>query len=353
MVPYYILVAVPYALSLLLWGKHPENNGFSRRLTITVFFVLLIGLLAFRDVTCGTDLVRYEAKFRQAANLSWQETLQSEKDVGYAVFQKLIRTLTPDFGVFLAVVAILSLAGIGFLYGKESENAPLSLALFLTVAPFTMYFSGLRQILAMALVVPAWYCAKHKNWPGFIAVLLLTATLHRSGVVIALLYPLYRIRITRRWLWFLAPAWLAVLLFNRPILLWLLTLLGETQYELSDTGAYTILLLLLLFTAYSFIIPDESQMDPDTVALRNILVLAAFLQCFAPVHTLAMRVNYYFLLFIPILIPKIARRARYVWEPVAKLSVVIMIGFFTCWFFLQGYVGADKLNVFPYVFRFA
>ncbi|MBQ9151954.1 MAG: hypothetical protein IJX72_06865, partial [Clostridia bacterium] len=65
------------------------------------------------------------------------------------------------------------------------------------------------------------------------------------------------------------------------------------------------------------------------------------------------RVNYYFLLFIPVLIPKIARRSKYTWEPMARLSVAVMIAFFTFWFFLQAHTGADKLNVFPYVFRYA
>ncbi len=351
--PYYVMIAIPYGLWLILLQKRYEDNGFARKMTVSAFFVILIALLALRDVTCGTDLVRYELKFAESAHTDWSEIWRSGEDVGYYLFQKALRTVTSDFGIFLSMVSVLSLGGIWFFYGRESESAPLTIALFVTVAPFTMYFSGLRQILAMAFVIPAWYCAKHKKWGWFILTVLLTFLFHRSGIVIALIYPLYRLRLSRKWVYVLPPAFLLVLLFNKPIFRFLMVLAGEEDYPMSDTGAYAVLILLALLTVYSFVIPDGKQMDDDTYALRNMLILAVFLQCFAPVHTLAMRVNYYFLLFIPILIPKIARRAKPVWSFAARVSVIVMVVFFTILFFLQGHLGDDDLNVFPYVFRYA
>lgn len=351
--PYYGMIAVSYGLSLVLLKKQYEDNDLARKLSISAFFLIWIVLLSLRDVTCGIDLVRYELKFSESANTAWSEIWKSGEDVGYYLFQKSVRTVTSDFGIFLSLVAVLSLGGIWFFYGRESECAPLTIALLVTVAPFTMYFSGLRQVLAMAFVIPAWYCAKHKRWGWFILTVLLTFLFHRSGAVIALLYPLYHLRLSRKWVYVLPPAFLLVLLFNKPIFRFLMLLAGEEEYPMSDTGAYAVLILLVLLSVYSFVIPDEDQMDADTRALRNILVLAAFLQCFAPVHTLAMRVNYYFLLFIPILIPKIARRAKPVWRFTAQVSVMVMVGFFTLLFFLQGHLGDDDLHIFPYVFRYA
>ena len=351
--PYYVMIAVPYGLSLIFLKRRYEDNDFARRLTISAFFFIFIGLLALRDATCGIDLVQYEWKFSESAHSSWLDIWRSGKDVGYYLFQKAVRTVTSDFGIFLGLVSVLSLGGIWFFYGRESESAVLTIALFVTVAPFTMYFSGLRQILAMALVVPAWYCAKHKKWGWFLLTVLLTFLFHRSGLVIALLYPLYHIRISHKWLYMLIPTFLLVFLFNKPIFRFLMVLAGEEKYPMSDTGAYAVLILLVLFAVYAFVIPDEDQMDADAYALRNILILAVFLQCFAPVHTLAMRVNYYFLLFIPVLIPKIARRAKPVWRFAAQVSVMVMVVFFTILFFMQGHLGDDDLNVFPYVFRYA
>ncbi len=348
MLPYYIMVVVPYFLSLVFKRKEYEDDYVSRKITITSFFVILIALLAFRDISCGTDLIRYQYTFNQANMTEWEPGITGAKDIGYFIFVKLFQYVTTDFHAFVAVVALLSLIPIFYFYHKESENAVLTIALFLTVAPFTIYFSGLRQILAMALVVPAWYYAKNKKLFRFALVVLIAVLFHHSGWVILFLYPLYHLSITKKWMLFLAPAALLVLILNKPIFRLVLLFTGENNYEISDTGAYTILILLVLFVVYSYVIPDESKLDQDIIAMRNILVLSVFIQCFAPVHTLVMRINYYFLLFLPVLIPKIARRSKYIWESISQISVVVMVIFFTFWFFHQAYTGGDKLNVFPY-----
>ena len=177
--PYYGMIAVSYGLSLVLLKRRYEDNDFARKISIFAFFFIWIALLSLRDVTCGIDLARYELKFSESAHTAWSEIWRSGKDVGYYLFQKSVRTVTSDFGIFLSLVAVLSLGGIWFFYGRESECAPLTIALLVTVAPFTMYFSGLRQVLAMAFVIPAWYCAKHKRWGWFILTVLLTFLFHR------------------------------------------------------------------------------------------------------------------------------------------------------------------------------
>ena len=353
MIPYYALVLIPYGIFLALSGRRKVSSALLRGVTLTVFFSILFCLLALRDETCGIDLARYALKYDEAANASWAEVWRSEKDTGYYLLQKLIRTCTADFGLFLAVIAFLALVGLWIFYVRESGHAPLTLVLFLTVAPFTMFFSGLRQILAMAWTVPAWCFARDNKLFRFLFAVAAASLFHMSGIVLLLLYPACRIRITPKWFYGLAPMMAAVLFLNKPIFRLFMQITGYDTYAMSDTGAYTVLILLVLFTVYVFVVPDESLLDKDTVALRNLLVLSVFLQCFAPVHTLAMRVNYYFLLFVPVLISRIPDRASRLWRPVARVSVWVMLLFFTGWFFLQAHMGADKLHVFPYVFRYA
>ena len=52
------------------------------------------------------------------------------------------------------------------------------------------------------------------------------------------------------------------------------------------------LILFALFTVFAFIIPDELIIDKETTGLRNFLLLSLVLQMFAPLHSLAMRLNY-------------------------------------------------------------
>ena len=107
--------------------------------------------------------------------------------------------------------------------------------------------------------------------------------------------------------------------------------------------------LLVLFGVYSYVIPSEDKMDQDTVAMRNILLLSVVIQIFALLHPLSMRMNYYFLIFVPILIPKIASRSKGGYAQVAKLSVIVMTVYFVYYFARKVILDVDSLNIFPYI----
>ena len=62
-----------------------------------------------------------------------------------------------------------------------------------------------------------------------------------------------------------------------------------------------------------------------------------------------MRMNYYFLLFVPVLIPKIASQSRKQFAQISKLSVVVMTVYFLYYFAKTVIVDTDPLNIFPYI----
>ena len=105
--------------------------------------------------------------------------------------------------------------------------------------------------------------------------------------------------------------------------------------DMISTGAYTMLILFSIFTVFSFVIPDEKRMDNETIGLRNFLLLSLVIQMFAPLHNLAMRMNYYYIIFIPLLIPKIIAIRNKRWEQVAVLGRRVMVVFFFVYFFLS------------------
>ena len=95
---------------------------------------------------------------------------------------------------------------------------------------------------------------------------------------------------------------------------------------------------------------DEKTLDKTTLGLRNILVLVVMIQLFAPIHALAMRFNYYFIIFIPVLISRIVDSPKKHFKPIAQIANVVMVCYFTGYFFYSAYNGADILQVFPYKF---
>lgn len=352
MVAYFFLVGVPCVLSIFFRLQGPRKIS-CKDIAIISFFSLYIIMLGCRNDTCGVDLQNYKHIFREDAELSWGHIFTGKIEQGYHFLSKFIAWINFDFQFFLFVIAAVSVLPLLYLYKKESEIPLLTIALFITIAPFSMYFSGLRQVCAMAFAVPAYYFSKRKKPICFLLTVALAMLFHQSAFILALLYPAYHLRIRRNSLFVIVPLLVGVLIFNEQIFEFLLGFLSDSYVEkyseYESTGAYTILIVLVVFAAYSFFMPREMKLEEDVIGLRNLLLLSVLIQSFAPVHSLAMRFNYYYLIFVPILIPKIANRSSSRNKPLAKLSVVAMCCFFTVYFFYYAYTSEDILNIYPYI----
>ena len=110
MIPYYLLYIVPI-FTYYIESKMSIYQKKTKNITISVFFLMFIIMLALRNVSCGVDLSNYKMYFDSAHRLSWQDLFQ-DIEPGYCVLEKLVSYLTQDFNVFLAIVAIICLLPI-------------------------------------------------------------------------------------------------------------------------------------------------------------------------------------------------------------------------------------------------
>lgn len=113
------------------------------------------------------------------------------------------------------------------------------------------------------------------------------------------------------------------------------------------------LILFILFAVVSYILPEQSKLDSEATGLRNCLVMAVMLQCFAPVHVLSMRLNYYYIILIPMMMPKFIDATSLKYRQLAKLVLWVLCGFFTVYYcrdiYYSGITGTSVLNTVPYV----
>lgn len=354
MIPYFLLVLVPILAGT--FGQKYRITIDKKRLcetstiSIDVFMLMFLLLLCFRGLQCGSDTNRYLALFEQYRSSSILSFLRAgQHELGYRFLNKLIGSITDNYQSVLIVTSIISVGPLWYFYRQQSEKALLTIAIFLSVAPFMMYFSGIRQAIAMVFVVPCWYASKKRKRLVFLISVLVAMQFHTSAFILLAIYPLYHANITKKWLFVIIPVMLLVYYFKELIFNFLLQFLWKEYDEANETGAITILLLLILFGIYSYVIPDQDQMDEDAVAMRNFLLFSIMLQCFAPVHQLSMRLNYYFLLFVPISIPKFANRSRKDLKIVADVSVGVMTVYFLYYYVNMVVSDKDPLNIIPYI----
>lgn len=348
MLPYWMLVLPPlFSYHIRFKGQTQHERA---KATIKFFFILLFVLLALRAPEIGRDLSNYRYYFNLYGGIEWNELGSFSTEWGFIALNKAVAAFTDNFQWLLTVCALLTVYPIARVYKDEIEDPVWTIALFICMSTFIMLFSGLRQAIAMALGMLAFQFVKRRKLLLFLLIVVTATLFHRSAFVLVALYPLYHAKITKKWLFAVIPCLVAVFVYNKQIFGFLTVFIeGYYQSDINETGAYGTLILLILLSVYSFVVADEARLDDSTRGMRNILLLSVALQMFAPLHTLAMRINYYFLLFVPLLIPKIAGRSSSKYTQIVRLSRYVMIIFFFAYFFISC-PKSNALDTFPYKF---
>lgn len=352
---YILLLGLPLILQHSVSGHvvslYTKNNRNNKR-AFYMFWILLFFMVAFRHESIGNDTLNYKSIFHFVAESDWKSSLNRSAEWGYSLLNKLISLFTEDFRWLLIISAFLGIYFVAKTYIKYSEDAMLTIALFVTMSNFIMLFSGIRQAIAISLGMLAFEFTRNKKFIAFILIVLVAITVHTSAFMLIFMYPLYHIKLKRIHIIFVIPLLGIVWFFNQPIFKFLALILNRfTDYdaEITQTGSVTMLILFVIFAIFSYLIPDESKLDSDTIGLRNFLLLAVAIQMFAPLHTLAMRMNYYYIIFIPLLIPKIISCRSIRASQVAIFARHFMVVFFLAYFFITA-PKDNLLHTFPYHF---
>lgn len=323
---------------------------------LTTFFVGYLILLCLRDSAVGNDTQSYiKLYFQPFIHMTWKEVITYKPDeLGFSILVKLIATVTTNERFFIAIIAAISVIPVMLLYRNESRDAAVTCSIFLISLLFEFYFSGMRQCLAIALTVPAYYMVKEKKLIRFFLIALLAITMHSSAVMILLLYPVYHAKVNRKTLWIVIPL-MAVIYRNSSVIFnSLYNLFGGKYFEkysilVGNSNQYGLMFLFMLLSFYSIIMMDENRAAKDDIGLRNLLLLATIIQCFAPIHDIVSRMNYYYILFIPIAVSRVNECCKYRFYQISRVASFVMTVFFVFYFF---FMKGDQLHIMNYKFFF-
>lgn len=352
MAVFIVLLLVPILVQHIAIKGHYIDYQKRNKVALAFFFFLLTVLVMFRHESVGKDTRNYIRFFERFCWTEWSQLGEYGLEIGFAYFNKIVSLFSKEPQVFLAMTAIAVSAMIYPTYKRLCVDTSLTIVLFCIMSTFVMMFSGIRQMLAVGIGFIAYELSRQKKLFFYVLAVMLAISVHTSAFLLAFMYPLYHAKITKKWLYVVVPVLAVIFLFNRQVFSVLIAIMVRfTAYSgsVSSTGAYTMLILFTGFAVFAFLIPDEAKLDEEVIGLRNFLLLALVIQMFAPLHVLAMRMNYYYIIFIPLLLPKIIQCRSKRWNQVAVLGRHVMVVFFLLYFFANAHRGGG-LNVFPYHF---
>ena len=169
----YILVAtVLFYVAYIAKGLRYQKKAY---LCLSIMLVLFDGL----RWESGTDWGNYYQYFTTCLMGD-----NSHFEVGYQTINRVVRSLTSSYTIFLLILAVALYTCLGLFFKKNSVAPILSLALFFAL--FVSYQGMNRQFIAICFCLIAYNCLEDKMNICFIILVLIGSIFHITAFLFLL-----------------------------------------------------------------------------------------------------------------------------------------------------------------------
>ena len=313
-----MLITIAYTIFIYILGINTNmNDKKARRRYLILSGIILVLISGLRSYYIGSgDTSRYAMMFEEDVRMSFQQILDSGiKDPFYHIFSKALTFVVGNnFQAILTIFAIIFITAYSNLVQKESPDLLLSYIVFFSMGFYSFSMHGVRQGLAIAFVMLAYFPLKEKKLLLFLTLVFIAACFHKSAAIFVVAYPFCKLGFSKKTA-FLYLALIVVLMFYGDSLIrgfasevsayderfadYAVTTKSLTYAGFIQLSLYFILVLINL--------NRFREKDPDASTLITLLVLAIIFQVFAVFIAEMFRVAMYFSSFLLILVPRLLR----------------------------------------------
>lgn len=163
---------------------------FKRNLFILSISALCLVIIAsFRGINIGADTHSYYEYFR---------VIGSSISGGHMEFlwnqlNMFVYTLGMNFNVFLFIVHGIMIYSVVYVAYKELENPQFALFIYYAMYAYCNSFNGMRQYLAVSLVLLSFYFLQNKHWVKYVIMIVVASLFHHSAIFAFLPLALYKV----------------------------------------------------------------------------------------------------------------------------------------------------------------
>ena len=358
---YILLVALVLVTAFLMYGTRRQN-----KLYVFVACLLLFAIYGLRNtfVIGGDTTSSYLHMFEKMPNYTWREVLSINGGVntGFYLLAKTFYEISGgDYQLFVSFIAAFYTICFGKFIYRYSPNPLQSILYHFGLLFFTFHFSVLKQTIAMAMVLLSFDCLiRGKNIKYFILILA-AAQFHYPAYVFFLAYPLFRMKINRNYLFYLAGLLAITFLLRNQLVNLMLNLYKDLEDSTSsvDLSGVTFLrtksliMIVIVVAAVAFRKPKPEDKVYST--LLAFMGIAIVFQTFCGYNNIFERLaDYYFqfsVVFIPMVFDKSADR-----EPLLNWRMMSVIDsaapYLFCGFAVYRFITYTQSDRYLYPFKF-
>lgn len=330
MVPYIITALIPiliyYPFNKDFQGLKKETN---KKTYIFICGFLIFLFLAVRSRFVGsTDTQHYYDVMSKAIKAKKWDNFYDPNlyEAGFQFFVFLLSRVFKDPQWIIVISTAIYVGAICYFIYKNSDDATLSIVMYICLGLMTFQMQGMRQAIAMALCLFAYECAKNKKIIPFILWCALATSIHRTAIVFLVVYPVVQLKYNYINLTILFIGSILVLLLSNSIVALGNFIFDEHYTNLAEAGGYIATLIYILILLFYMLFAERIIMDKQSVGIFYVVFIGFI--CYVLRYTgaqAAERISYYFMFGQSMLLPKILNVFSGKDRKIVKIVVYILI----------------------------
>ncbi len=333
MIPYLLLASFPVVLSWFL--KDLNENKRNRKIFLKITGIVLLLMTALRSKHLGsTDTQVYYNYFEKAINAkSWSNFIdpESSTEMGFQIFNFILSRVFKDPQWIIVISSLIIISCTLYSIHKNSKDIALSVVMYITLGLWQFQIQGMRQALAISILLLAYECLKNRKYIGFALLVALATTFHVTAFVFAILLIIPFLKN-------IIYTIIASILFSTMMfvfvddLIEIANVILETDYGVSNTdvGGFVATAIYILIILFAILFNKNLQNDKKENAMFFVTLIGTI--CYVTRYFGALaaeRISFYFMFGQFILLPNSLEFLQEKEKKVVKLLVyMLMIGLF-------------------------
>lgn len=252
----YIIMAV-LPLGLAIFYKDLDCDNCKKRNYLFFVGIFLFLFLALRNKIIGsTDTINYYNMMHSAiVSDTWGEYFRDDfVETGFQFFTFCLSRIFKDPQWIIVISSFIYVVSICYFIYYNSDDAPVSMVMYVTLGLMTFEMQGMRQAIAMSICLFAYEFAKHKKFVKFLLLVLLAMQFHQTAVVFVIIYFLINLKYNiPNLLLIFTGGILAVILADKIVSI-ANDVFDKNYTSIVDSGGFiaTFIYIIVIITAFLF-----------------------------------------------------------------------------------------------------
>lgn len=347
----YIYLVIFVLLLDLFIPKGERRNG----IIVTLTSLYLFAIYILRDFNVGVDIPGYLYAYENVTSKDYYETYLEN---GYVYSMELFNSLGFTFRGFIFVIYLLFLVPFSRFLKRYSQDATLSLMIFICYNFLVFTMSGLRQSIATSICLVAFMVAQRKDRKSFLiycGLILLAILFHKSSFIFAPAYFIMRTTLNKKWAIIYGILAVVAIIVREPLVAYM-NATNLSPYQIEDNltiGSTFFLTLFATISAFYLSSRGKENQTPDSTDIIhlslnnfvNLMVISLLIKLVFS-GTIMMRAAMYYEMFIMLMIPnmlKCMNKGMATFIRISIISLLILV-------FVVTVLIPKQFDVVPYIF---